>query len=206
MDLFKELKKYLKMMPSSIDEHTIGFSNFGVVTPSTQVSGSPAVRSRPVNPNDKVGVFESSTGDRVGTEDPSVHPQMQDACLLLQTVKIGKTHCLILFDRGANVNLIDGDLAERENLCVLSQNPTTIGVAGGGKISSEYGKYLLSIGSNDLGWHRLTCHGMPEVTVRFPKYNLQPFNDELQQTFRNVGALQALMGVRLCHCSLVCKT
>ena len=73
-DLFKELKKYLKMMPPSIDEHLIVFSNFGFVTSSAQVSSNPAVRSRPVNPNDKVGVFESSTGEKVGIEDPSAHP------------------------------------------------------------------------------------------------------------------------------------
>ena len=199
-ELFRELKKYLKTMSSSIDEHTIVFSNFAFVSSGLSSNKPPPPtlegpsKSRPVNPEKGVSVFETCSGQKVDVESPAAHAPSHDACLLLQIVRIGTTQCLLMFDRGANINLIDGEMAEREDLCVLSQEPTRINVAGGSNLSSEYGKYLLTLGSPEFGWHRLTCHGMPEVTVRFPKYDLHAINQEYQQIYGNNCPLPAFTG------------
>ena len=185
-ELFKELKKYLKGMAPTISENTIIFSNLSIV-PSSSIpksldQQSPKLsKTKAVDPEALIPVFESCSGDRVGGESQSSHMPLHDACLLLQIVKIGKSQCLLMFDRGANINLIDGDIAEQEDLCVLSQNPTTISGAGGNRISSGYGKYMLKLGSTDLGWQHLTYHGMPEVTVKFPRYDLASINHEFQR-------------------------
>ena len=47
-------------------------------------------------------------------------------------------------------------------------------------MSTEYGKYLLTLGSEETGWHRLTCHGITQVTVDFPKYDLSHINQEIE--------------------------
>ena len=198
-EVFKELKKYLKNLAPTITENTIVFSNLSFVLSSstpeqTSHKEKPPVKSRKADPESLVSMFESSSGDKVGFEERSSIKPLHDACLLLQIVKIGKTQCLLMFDRGANINLIDGDVAEREELCVLTQDSTTINVAGGNKLSSEYGKYLLKLGAADLGWHSLVCHGMPEVTVKFPKYDLTAINYECQQTFGQSWSLPAFTG------------
>ena len=198
-DLFKELKKYFKTMSPAIDEHTIVFSNFTFVSSGFSSNNPPPItnvppKSKAVEPERGVSVFESCTGQKVDVENPAAHVPVHDACLLLQLVKIGNTQCLLMFDRGANVNLIDGEVAEREDLCVLSQEPTMINVAGGSNLSSEYGKYLLTLGSHELGFHRLTCHGMPEVTVRFPRYDLHTINQEFQHVYGNTLPLPAFTG------------
>ena len=88
-----------------------------------------------------------------------------------------------MFDRGANINLINGELAESEGLYVLSQQPTRIQGIGAQAVSAEYGRYQLTLGSEKGDYHRLTCHGMPQVTVKFPKYSLQQINKEVAESF-----------------------
>ena len=198
-ELFRDLKRYLKTMDASIDENTIVFSNFSFVSSGSLHNTPPALNQRPskskmVDLTKAVNIFESSTGDKMGVEDQTAFVPLQDACLILQIVKIGNTQCLLMFDRGANVNLIDGEMAEREDLCVFSQEPTMINVAGGDKISSEYGRDLLTLGSQESGWHNLMCHGMPEVTVRFPRYNLQAINQEYRQFCGDTCPLPAFTG------------
>ena len=198
-EFFRELKWYLKIMAPTITENTVVFSNLSFVTSSlkpenSMSAGNPSSKSREVDPKEPVSVYETSSGDKVGTETRSLHESVHDACLLLQIVKIGKTQCLLMFDRGANVNLIDGEVAEREELCVLNQDPTTINVAGGDKLLSQYGKYLITLGAHDLGWHRLTCHGMPEVTVKFPRYDLSDVNRECRNAFGKSLTLPTFTG------------
>ena len=126
-------------------------------------------------------MFNTEDGSLMTTEDPSECTAWSDSCLILQTIKIGSSNCLVMFDRGANVNLINGDLAENEGLYVLSQQPTQVQGIGAQGVLSEYGRYVITLGSERGDFHRLTCHGMPQVTVKFPKYNLQAINEEVTQ-------------------------
>ena len=133
--LFKELKKYLKGMPK-IDEKSLCFANFGYIALSSTSSSSKSKTKAPI-PNHKIPFVNSQTGEvsngGLPNEDRlSSSPEVQDSCFLMQTLKIGNSNCLVMFDRGSNINLINGSLAEDEDLFVLSQSPSTLKVAGGG--------------------------------------------------------------------------
>ncbi len=41
--------------------------------------------------------------------------------MLMQTIKIGSSEALVFFDRGANIHIIDGLLAEKEGLQKASE-------------------------------------------------------------------------------------
>ena len=53
---------------------------------------------------------------------------------LMQILKIGNSKVLAFFDSGANVNLIDRDLATCENLQCISEKTTSLSVVGGIKL------------------------------------------------------------------------
>ena len=138
--LFKELKKYLKVMSNTIDKNTIVFANISQVqTVPQEIATS---KSKEPSPYSKVPWIDTRTGIVEASEPPSNFPSWNDACLLMQTIRVGSSECLVLFDRGANVNLIDGKLAEEEDLYVASRDPTTIKVAGAGSMPTEYGEYF----------------------------------------------------------------
>ena len=176
--LFKELKKYLKVMSNSVDKDTIVFANVSQIQKDPLKPSSSKSKISP--PHSKVPWFDTKTGIIEASEPPSNFPSWNDACLLMQTIRVGSSECLVLFDRGANVNLIDGKLAEEEDLYVASRDPTTIKVAGAGSMPTEYGKYFLTLGSSNTGWYRIECHGVPNVTVPFPKFDLREANKEFR--------------------------
>ena len=182
-DAYAALKKYLKTMPPSVNPDAIVFANFGAWSLATERWKDPVESSKTSapEPKAKVKIFNTEDGSVLGTEDPSEHLEWGDSCLIMQTIKIGSSSCLVMFDRGANVNLINGDLAENEGLYVLSQQPTRIQGIGAQGVFSEYGRYVVTLGSGKSDYHRMTCHGMPQVTVKFPKYDLKSINDEVAQ-------------------------
>ena len=178
--LFRDLERYLNGMPK-MDKKSLSFANFGYVALNAVTNTAPS-KSKPPNSDAMVSCVNTETGVVESIEDSSLHDTPQDSGFLMQTIKIGNSECLVMFDRGSNVNLINGSLAEDEGLFVLTQTPTKLKLAGGGQMSTEYGKYLLTLGSEETGWHRMTCHGVPEVTVKFPRYDLSSINLEVCQT------------------------
>ena len=182
-EVYAALKKYLKSMPPALNPDAVVYANFGAWSLAADLVKPPTSCSKtsPPNPTAQVKVFNTEDGSVLEMEDPAKSTDWGDSCLILQTIKIGKSNCLVMFDRGANINLINGDLAETEGLYVLSQSPTLVQGIGAQGVSSEYGRYLITLGSERGKSHRLTCHGMPQVTVKFPKYDLQSINDEVAQ-------------------------
>ena len=53
---------------------------------------------------------------------------------------------MTFFDSRANAHLIDGQLAEKEGLQLISSNYTALGVIGGGSVMTEYGNFRLTTG------------------------------------------------------------
>ena len=89
----------------------------------------------------------------------------------MQTIKIGSSTALVFYDKGSNCHLIDGALAEKEGLQVISDRPTSIRVAGSNTIVTEYGKYRFRIGPTREGlYHTVTCQGIGRVTSEFSQY------------------------------------
>ena len=199
--LVKELRKYLKGMPKIADELVV-YANFGYMTLNASACDCKVdshcnhlnTRSSPPNPDSTPPVIDTQTGEREYSDDIDISEDSEDdAFFLMQWIKIGaSTDCLVLFDRGSNVNLISGPLAEQAGLQVVSDRPSTIKVVGGEEISTQYGKYKVTLGSRETGFHTLLCHGMPQVTTAFNKYPLHEINHELRTTTEFVDPYDTL--------------
>ena len=64
----------------------------------------------------------------------SIIPEvLEQSCYLMQTIRIGGSEVLVFFDRGANVHIIDGALAEKEGLQKVSSSPNALTVDLGEK-------------------------------------------------------------------------
>ena len=71
---------------------------------------------------------------------------------------------LVFFDRGANIHIIDGSLAEKEGLQQISSNPTSLIVVGGNKVNSNHGTFRFNLGPGDnREFHEIVCIGMNDV-------------------------------------------
>ena len=89
-------------------------------------------------------------------------------------LRIGNSYCLTFFDFGANAHLIDGQLAEKKKLRLISSNSTALGVIGGGSVGTEYGNFMFNLGpGEDQIYHEITAVGMRNVTADFGKYELE---------------------------------
>ena len=118
--------------------------------------------------------IDTHTGRKVEIPKECIKQESpHDNFYLMQSIKIGGSTALLFYDRGSNCHLIDGDLAEREGLQVVSDKPTTIRVAGSNTIVTEYGKYRFRIGPTREGlYHTLTCQGIGRVTSEFTQYSM----------------------------------
>ena len=68
--------------------------------------------------------FNSETGVQVSCQDKNVCSEIFENSIiyLMQNLRIGKSDCLTFFDSGANSHLIDGQLAEKDKLQLISSN------------------------------------------------------------------------------------
>ena len=79
--------------------------------------------------------------------------------------------------------MVSGQLAERENVRIISQTPTTLKVVGGTEVITEYGTYLLNIGPDfDGDTHSLVCHGIDVVAGPFDRHDLENINNEVRES------------------------
>ena len=197
----KELKKYLKGMPKQIAEGAIVYASSGYMSMNTSQCRCPkgecthrASKSSPPCPNSVTPIIDTQTGEWESEEHiGQLTESHEDAFFLMQWIRIGESKCLVLFDRGSNVNLIDGPLAEREKLQVISDKPRGIRVVGGEEVSSGYGQYRLMLGSKESGsFHQLDCYGMPQVTTQFNEYPLHDINHEVRGQCAAVSSSEPL--------------
>ena len=93
---------------------------------------------------------------------------------------IGSTPHLVMYDRGSNINLVRGKVAETQELQMISNRAVRITVAGGGQVSAQFGSYKTQL-SNSGRKRELICQGIQEITGQFKKYPLQ----EVHQEFRD---------------------
>ena len=99
----------------------------------------------------------------------------------------------MFFDRGANIHIIDGSLAEKEGLQKVSNNPTNLTVVGGSKIRSNHGSLRLNLGPGERGeYHEVVCVGMDDVTGGFGTYDLTEICQEYLDQAEDKGKVQAL--------------
>ena len=94
--------------------------------------------------------FDSESGLQVVCQEENVCSEISESSIyLMQNLRIGISDCLTFFDSGANAHLIDGQLAERENLQLISSKSTALGVVGGGFVMAEYGNFRFNLGPGE---------------------------------------------------------
>ena len=92
----------------------------------------------------------------------------------MQNLRVGGSNCLTFFDLGANVHLIKGQLARNEELQLISNKTTALGVIGGGSVMTEYGGFRFNLDLGEDGkYHKITAMGLESVTAGFGWYNLK---------------------------------
>ena len=173
------LKSYLPEMDMEKVSPILVYAS-SVASSPVCVTGAES-KSSPVSNTEHDFVIDSSTGERSLLESDKCFQECNNPSVYItQWLQIGNSRCLCFFDTGASINMIDGKLAEREKIRVITQVPTTLKVVGGSKLVTDYGTYKLNLGPNDEGmYHKLTCHGMSSVAGPFPRHDLLKVNDEV---------------------------
>ena len=151
--------------------------------------------------------IDTHTGLRVDIAKELIRQESPyDSFYLMQTIRLGSSTALIFYDKGSNCHLIDGALAEKEGLQVISDQPTSIRVAGSNTVVTEYGKYRFRIGPTREGvYHTLSCQGITEVTSEFSRYpmedivkecrNIPGLEDEIFPPYIGGGPVKLLIGI-----------
>ena len=161
IDVRSQVERYMGTLTPKTNEHNLKYAvNFMhqvySVIPTTLLNqGKPQVKDE-LNP-----IIHTQTGQMIDSKDVVVIPEIREhAAYLMQMLKIGESDVLVFFDRGANVNLIFGDLAENEGLTKTSFEPTQLTVVGGNSIRTQYGQYRFCLGptANDE-YHEISCQG-----------------------------------------------
>ena len=146
-----------------------------------RISGDHHSKTRPPSENAHEVVYDSSSGERSLLDKSQLpKPPNSPAVYIMQWIRIGESNCLCFFDTGANINMIDGAMAEREGVTVISQAVSVLKTVGGKEVTTDYGRYKLNIGPDTEGQsHGLECHGMSDVAGPFEKHSLDAINAEL---------------------------
>ena len=120
--------------------------------------------------------INSETGKIVEVVPELIIPEVSEhSCYLMQTIRIGGSYVLVFFDRGANIHIIDGSLAERE----VSSSSTSLTVVGGDKVVSDHGTFRFNLGPGDNDeFHEIVCVGLSDVTAGFGSYDLSEISRE----------------------------
>jgi hypothetical protein len=181
-----ELSKLLKEYFPTLDVPNVCSTSIDHLSASSAssmkaMSITPKTRSAMSGWGEDVTINSNSGQKSVNVSSLIVPEKTNPVIYIMQWFQIGESKCLCLFDTGANINMIDGRLAETEELQVISHVPTTLKVVGGSKLVTDYGTYKLNLGPTHAGkYHELTCHGMNSVTDLFPMVNLKEVNKEVK--------------------------
>ena len=158
-------------------------------------------------------VIDSETGARMKGSTVKIIPEIREhSCYLMQSIRIGEAVVLVFFDRGANIHIIDGELATQQNPQLVSNMPTALTVVGGKKIKTDYGTFRFNLGpGGDEEYHEIICAGMNSVTTEFEKYDLSEICEEFRENAepgeentilpKTVGGseVQLLLGIKNTH-------
>ena len=174
--LKKEMEKYIGKFGTAIVDSSIKFAVNYTFQANSVVPNSVNMTdwNQEILNSNPAPTINSETGIRVPTNSKTIIPEIQEhSCYLMQTVRIGNSDVLVFFDTGANIHLIDGELAVREKLQQISCKPTSLSVVGGEKIKTNYGTYRFNLGpGTDDEYHEITCSGIDSVTANFGKYDI----------------------------------
>ena len=125
--------------------------------------------------------YNTRTGVEVLVPADSVIPEPSDhPTYILRLIGIEGFEVLVFFYCRASINLVQGDIAEKEGFLVVTWSPGKLRVGGGLKLDTVYGIYKVSLGpSADGEFFEITCRGLPVLTEKFSEHSLKDLNKEV---------------------------
>ena len=181
----KDLETYIGKFGTSVVDSSIKFAvNYTYQVHSMIPSSANALAcSKDVSKLGPAPTIDSETGMRIKVSSANIVPEISEhSCYLMQTLAIGSSEVLVFFDTGANIHLIDGNLAELEKLQLVSSKPTALTVVGGDRVKTSFGSYRFNLGPGEGDvYHEIICAGMDSVTSGFMKYDIQEICEEYQK-------------------------
>ena len=189
-DMKNDLEKYLGKLGTTVVDSSIKFAaNYTFQVFSMDPGANALGWSQREFIDKPAPTIDSETGRNLQVPSDLIIPEVSEhSCYLMQTVKIGSTEALVFFDRGANIHIIDGSLAEKEGLQRVSNTPTSLTVVGGNKIRSNHGTFRFNLGPGDRGeFHEIVCVGMDDVTAGFGSYDLSDICQEYRDQAIDAG-------------------
>ena len=154
---------------------TLGFHKASVMTPPP-----PSKTNLPSLLPSKI-VYDTTTGESrsITQHDTIIKTSSDTAFYTMQTLRIKDQDALVLYDSGSNGHLINGQLAEKLKLNVVTCEIVPVGGLGGKVTWSDYGKYSITLGPDINGeCHELEMQGLNKITNELPKVDLQGIWDE----------------------------
>ena len=194
-ELKKDLESYIGKLGTMIVDSSVRFAANYTYQVFSMGPGVSAVGWDQEQFKDKPAPSVDSETGRICMVNPEkIIPEVgEHSCYLMQTIKIGSSEALIFFDRGANIHIIDGELAKREGLQKVSSVPTNLTVVGGNKVRSNHGTFRFNLGPGDKGeYHEVVCVGMDNVTEGFGDYDLSEICQEFKEQATGEEEDQAL--------------
>ena len=127
----RELEKYIGKLGTTIVDSNIQYAvNFMFQTLDTKDSKESSLdSSRGINILPPAPTIDSKTGLQVWCQEGNVCSESSESSIyLMQNLRIGNSDCLTFFETGANAHLINGQLANKEKLQLISSKSTALGV------------------------------------------------------------------------------
>ena len=130
---------------------------------------------------ESIPTFNTRAGEEVSVPVGSVIPVPVDhPTYILQWIRIGNYPVMIFYERETSLNLIQGDIAEREGLPLVCDSPRKLRVGGGLEIDTVYGICKVLIGPSTTGeYTEITCRGLSVLTEHFPEHSLEELDEEV---------------------------
>ena len=144
------MKIYIGKLGTTVVDSKIGFSvNYFRKTRRPRAR-KPRGNDPIKNKLEDAPTFNSQTGAQITILPEAVDPEIsENSIYILQNIKLGSSECLVFFDTGANSHLIDGNLASKEGLQLISCERTKLGLIAGGQVESEFGKFRFNLGPGE---------------------------------------------------------
>lgn len=179
-DILEALEKYIPGFKSSFLNAPINLASHFQILSLSKDNANNNCLSSPIDDSQSAPIFDTCTGEEVDVAPVDLIHEVDEDCIgVMQILTIKGRDLLTLYDRGANQNLISGEIAEDLNIKVHEREQSSIGVISGNRILTGFGTYELYIGpTSDAKYHQIIAQGMKSITRSFPKYELNDINEE----------------------------
>ena len=113
--------------------------------------------------------FDTVTGEiKPVIPEKNVSDPGHQAVHIMQKLKLGEVDCLVMYDSGANANMVHGSMAKLLELQVVDQSGSAVTGIADVKVGT-CGVYKLTLGLTQEGRSQeIIAQGAPQITARIP--------------------------------------